>query len=138
MSTSEIYKSETHRVRTPNGTMYGFIRENPDGTINGFEFIIGKAGNDISPWAQVVGELATLAINNGTTLEQLINMFSGLTSGREARTMNSVCRSGPEGIWMILMRYKHSKFKALQEALGVGHDDDHKGPSVAPWAKVRR
>ena len=131
------YNSEVIRVRTPNGTLFAFFLENADGTLNSIQLTIGKAGNDISPWAMAVAELMTKLIQTGSTLEDLIVLMSGLTSGREARAIGSTCRSGPEGVWQALMRYKRGKFEELNEKLGITDNDDYKGPSVAAWARTR-
>ncbi len=137
MSTSsrnpDIMDSEVYRVRTPNGTLTAIIIENHDHTINSFQLLLGKAGNDISPWCDALAGIMTLAINNGVKIDQLINCLNGLTSGREARSLGSTCRSGPEGVWMALMRYKRSKF----EATNVNTDDNTRGASVAAWARTR-
>lgn len=135
-SNPNVLASESFRVTTPNGTLFAFIAEKPDGTVDSFQFILGKAGADTAAWASAVAGLMTLLIAKGATIEELIDTLGGITSGRESRTLQSCCRSGPEGIWMALMRYKRSKFELLSEKLGL-NEQTHKGPSVAPWAKIR-
>lgn len=128
--------SEAFRIRTPNGTLFAFVIENHDGTINSFQLTIGKAGNDVAVWANAVAELMNLVIAKGGTLEELLAALSGITSPREARSLGSTCRSGPEGVWMALVRYKRSKFEELSKTLGV-ENDNYRGATVAAWARTR-
>src|SRR5881628_1596462 len=103
---NSILPSESFRIRTPSGSLTVFVIENEDKTINSFQFFIGKAGNELSAWSSALAAIMNLAIKNGITLEQLIDELSGITSDREARALGSSCRSGPEGVWMALIRYK--------------------------------
>ena len=60
---NSILKNEVHRVYTPNGTLFAIIVENEDGSVNSFQFSIGKAGNDVAPWANAVADLMNLFID---------------------------------------------------------------------------
>lgn len=131
-----MLENEVIRVRTPDGTLFAIVIENADGTINSFQFTIGKAGNAVTAWATALAGIMTLAVKNGVTLEQLMSELSGITSEREARSVGSTCRSGPEGVWMALVRYKRSRFAKVAEAIGI-EDRNYRGASVAPWAKHR-
>lgn len=131
----QILQNEVIRVRTPNGTLFAIIVENEDKSIHSFQFTIGKAGTDVTAWACAMAEMMTLCIKKGATLEELIETLSNITSSREARSIDSNCRSGPEGLWMALVRYKRSKFEELNKLLGV--DKHSRGASVAPWANTR-
>lgn len=128
--------SEVIRVRTPQGTLFAIVVENHDGTINNFQLTIGKAGNDVAVWANAVAGLMNLVIQKGGTLEDLLTTLSGITSSRVARSIGSTCRSGPEGVWMALLRYKRGKFEQLSHNLGV-EEDNYRGPTVAAWARTR-
>lgn len=132
----ETLENEVIKIRTPDGTLFAIVIENKDGSINSFQFTIGKAGSAVTAWATALAGIMTLAIKNGVTLEQLMSELSGITSEREARTLGSICRSGPEGVFMALMRYKRSRFEKVAESLGMV-DKDNRGASVAPWARQR-
>lgn len=132
----EVLQNEVIRVRTPDGTLFAIVVENDDGSINSFQFTVGKSGTAVTAWANALASIMTLAIKKGATLEELMSELSGITSDRSARTVESTCRSGPEGVWMALVRYKRSKFSKIAEMLGTD-DRNYNGPSVAPWAKQR-
>lgn len=130
--------NEVIRVRTPDGTLFAIVVENADGSLNSVQFTIGKAGASVAAWANALAEVMTLSIQKGASLEELITVLSGITSQREARSLGSTCRSGPEGVWQALVRYKHSKFAVLSKVLGMHEEKDNsRGASVAPWARTR-
>ena len=130
-----VYESEMVRVKTPDGMLYLLIMENKDKTIAGFRITIGKAGAPIAAWTYALSEMMNLALKQGASLDDIINTLRDITSDRVAYTMTTPCRSGPEGVWQALMRYR-------QGGPTVDHTDlDEKsvrGASVAPWARQRR
>lgn len=126
--------SVTIRIRTPDGTLFAIINER-DNKPESFMLKIGKAGLAVGAWANALGAVMTLAIEKGATLDELINTLANITSDRSARTIESNCRSGPEGVWMALVRYRKVDDLILTE-----EDESFKGTrgaSVAPWARVR-
>lgn len=135
MST-DISNSEVIRVRTPDGTLFAIIMENEDGSPKEVQLSIGKAGSALSAWVYSVAGLITLALKNGQTLESVIEVLGGITSDRSPRIIGNNCRSGPEGVWMALMRYRQSKFQQVAEQLNEPREN-YRGASVAPWARLR-
>jgi hypothetical protein len=130
-----VYPSELIRSRTPDGTLYLLVMEKPDNSgIEGFQITIGKAGSPLAAWASAVASLMTLALKKGATLEEILTLLSGITSDGKPRTIDTTARSGPEGVWQALMRYRQRP--------AVDHDDlderSVRGASVAPWARQRR
>jgi hypothetical protein len=130
--TTQVFESEVIRAKTPDGTLYLLVMENKDKSIAGFKISIGKAGAPVAAWASALAEIMTLAIQKGATVEDLLTTLSGITSDRVARAATSVCRSGPEGVWQALIKYRQRPV--------VDHDAAEqatRGASVAPWAKQR-
>lgn len=120
------------RIRTPDGTMNVFIIENKDGTVNSFQIAIGKAGLPLGAWAQATAALMTLCIQRGASVDELMFTLSNISSDRTARTLESNCRSGPEGIWMALARYKKQA-----DVILIEEEPHFRGASVGPSARVR-
>lgn len=135
MFTEKSYDSELIRVRTPDGTMYVLFMKNKDNTIAGFKITIGKAGAPVAAWASALAEMMNLVLEKGGTIEDILTVLSGITSDRNVRSVNSVCRSGPEGVWQAIVRFR-------QGGPVVDHHDlderSVRGASVAPWARQRR
>ncbi len=124
--------SESIRIRTPDGMLYAIIVENQDGTINHVQLSIGKAGSALSAWVHATAALITLAIQKGATVEELMNTLSNITSDRAPRTIESTCRSGPEGVWMALVKYQRNT-----EILMMEDEPTLRGASVGPGARIR-
>lgn len=124
----------TIRIRTPDGTLFVMVNEK-DGKPESIFLQIGKAGAAVGAWANALAGILTLAIEKGATLDELINTLANITSDRSARTIESNCRSGPEGVWMGLVRYRK-----IDDLIMIEEDEHYKGTrgaSVAPWARVR-
>lgn len=115
---TNLYKSYNMKVRTPDGTMFVNILE--DVNNQPFQVIIniGKAGSQVAAWAQGLAACISAGLQNGVKIETFLTELSSITSDKEARTVNSNCRSGPEGVWKALVRYRNERFKELQEQLG--------------------
>jgi hypothetical protein len=132
--TTAVFESELIRAKTPDGTLYLLVMENKDKSIAGFKITIGKAGTPLAAWASSLAEMMNLALSKGATYEDIISILSGITSHRSVRTANSECRSGPEGVWQALIKYRQRP--------AVDHYDiderSTRGASVAPWARQRR
>lgn len=133
MST-QVWKSEMVRARTPDGTLYLTIMKNEDDSIAGFQINIGKAGTPLTAWAMALAEIMTLAVNRGATLEDLLVSLSSITSDGKARTMDTTARSGPEGVWQALLRYRQG-WPEEREADRRLIEKGSRGASVAPWAR---
>lgn len=125
----------TIRIRTPDGTLFVWVNEK-DNKIESVKLQIGKAGAAVAAWADAMAAMINLALSHGTTLDELIETLSNITSDRSARTIESNCRSGPEGVWMALIRYRKRDDLILYEDEEAIHGT--RGASVAPWAKIRR
>jgi hypothetical protein len=130
--TTQVFESEVIRAKTPDGTLYLLVLEK-DKKVEGFKISIGKAGAPVAAWASALAEVMTLALQKGATIEDLMATLSGITSDRVARSATSTCRSGPEGVWQALIKYRQRP--------AVDHNAaEHatRGASVAPWARQRR
>lgn len=133
---TEFFKSEVIRVRTPDGTLFAIIMENDDGSPREVQLSFGKAGTALAAWAFSLAGLITMNLQAGMPLEKIIDVLGGITSDKSARIIGNNCRSGPEGVWMALMRYRQSKFQQVAESLNEPREN-YRGASVAPWARLR-
>lgn len=132
------YKSVVMKVRTPDGTVFVNVMENEDG--KPFQVIvnIGKAGSAVAAWAQALGSMISIALQteDEKAFDKIITELSSITSSGTARSITSRCTSGPEGVWMALIRYRRAKFIELESSLGSLLDEDDEDAPLT--ASVRR
>jgi hypothetical protein len=104
--------SVTWEVKTPDGTMFVHVLED-EGRPVGLMVNLGKAGSAISAWAQATSALATLALEKGAGINELIQELSGLSSDRPpSKYANGVTiRSALDGIAYALMQYKNHSYQ---------------------------
>ena len=108
------------RVPTPDGTAFVHIIEYAMGKPAHVIVNIGKAGVSVAAWAEAVARLCTMLLERGVSLNELIDELSAITSERvKIMADNSKIRSGPEGIAVALIKYRHGKFRELKNALGT-------------------
>lgn len=140
------YNSLIVRVRTPDGTLFATISENKEGEPFMVQFNIGKAGASVGAWSQALAATISMGLQAGIPIHKFIEELSGISSDRTARSLGSSCRSGPEGVYMALLRYTKQRFNELQEQLGVDNnfdddddetDDESGRASVSNRARVR-
>jgi hypothetical protein len=115
----EKFDNITMQVPTPDGTMFVSIMENDKGLPVGIQVHIGKAGAPLAAWSNALSRIMTLALDKGATINDLIEELSGQTSDKARMTTNGESvRSGVEGVWVCLIRYKRDKFELVSQALG--------------------
>lgn len=124
-------RSDTMQVRTPDGTLFLTVVENPDKTLNSFHITIGKAGAPIAAWSSAVSALMTLAVDKGAQIEDLLVALSNLSSDRVTYNSSGMCRSGPDGVWQGLMLYREgvriivpANERPRGARIGVWHRED--------------
>jgi hypothetical protein len=89
--------------------MYVIVMEHAPGIIAQVQLILGKSGGSAYAWAFACAELVNELFKKNTPLTQVINLLSGITTGKSAYVGKGVeCRSGPEGLAIALMRYRNS------------------------------
>lgn len=118
----EVYDSITIGVNTPDGKMFVAIIED-EGKPVGINIYIGKAGAAIAAWAEGMSNMATLAMSNGASINDLISELSNQTSSKavkDRRSQNNI-RSGLEGVVYALLKYRRERYKQLIADIGP-HD----------------
>lgn len=122
----EKFDSVTIQVPTPDGMMFVAIMENTDGSPIAVQIHIGKSGAPLAAWSNALSRIMSLALDKGATINDLIEELSSQTSDKSRTTTNGESvRSGVEGVFVALMRYKRDKYAAL----GV-HDERVRGPRL--------
>lgn len=119
-----VFDSVVSKIRTPDGTMFVNVLENIDGEPIGIIINIGKSGSSVAAWAQALASICTAALQNGTKLEALLTELSCVTSTGSARSSEVVVTSGPEGLYVALLKYRRTKFEELKAVLGTDFSDD--------------
>lgn len=108
------------RVPTPDGTAFVNIIEDENGKPMHIIVNIGKAGVSVAAWAEATSRLLTMLLERGVTLNELIDELSSITSEKvKIMSDNSKIRSGPEGIAVAFIKYRHGKFNDLKKTLGA-------------------
>jgi hypothetical protein len=126
----EVCNCSVIEVTTPDGTMFVTILELNNKPI-GFRLEIGKSGSTLRAWCEAVGQLATLAIQAGISLDDIITELSNLSSDKLVFTGKQVpVRSGPDGFVVALMRYRQSKYDEMLGVLGVNNTKRRRPPKL--------
>lgn len=102
-----LYDNITFNIRTPSGTANIIIVEDSPGKIETIFFTIGKAGSDINAWAYALAESVTMILKTQSINDVLV-LLSNITSSRSTYAPDGIaCRSGPEALYIALMRYRN-------------------------------
>lgn len=109
MNLEQALPTYSYRVETPDGTMFIHIVENERGLPCQVHINIGKAGTNLSAWADAAARLVSRLLPN---VHGAIEELTGITTSRFRRMpKGEVIRSGPEGIAYALLKYNGEKFK---------------------------
>ncbi len=101
----------TVRVETPDGTMFVTIAENvKDNKPILVHIHIGKVGLAVSAWADALSRSITLALKNNISLFKVLEEVSNITTDSlRVLSKGMICRSGPEGVAIAIMKYHRMK-----------------------------
>lgn len=108
------YKMESHRVETPDGTLFVNIVEDDNRKPIMIQVSGMKTGTPAFAWADALSRLCNIALNNGVDFMTLVEELSNITSSKAIRLVSGAAvRSGPEGFAVALMRYRDSRQEAI-------------------------
>lgn len=129
MALRNAFRSETVMVRTPDGTMFTNIMEDKKGNPFQIQINIGKAGHSVSAWSFAMAELCSAYLQKGGTINELIAMLSGITTNKYLRNIDgAVCRSGPEGLVITLLKYRDGKFADVARSIEINDENAYYRP----------
>jgi len=98
------------RIDTPDGTMFVTVIENEQGDPFNLHVFIGKTGTQIRAWTDAVQALASLALEKGAHITDIITALSLVTSHKTTMHRGIIpIRSGPEGVAFALKTYLSGK-----------------------------
>lgn len=98
------------RVPSPNGQMFVIVIENGKGKASEFQIHIGKAGSDVAAWASGLANLATMILERGGTITDLIVKLSNTSSAKLVYTQDRTpVRSGIDAFVVALYQYQRYK-----------------------------
>jgi hypothetical protein len=121
MEQEKAYKSFSVRVVTPDGTMFVHITEDEQGVPQWVSINIGKAGTNLSAWADACARLVSRLLPN---VHIAIEELTGITSSRfRQMATGEMIRSGPEGIAYALLKYRGAKYKEEADKLRIRRRD---------------
>jgi len=105
------------RVPTPVGNITVFIGEF-DGKPRHLQIFGGKAGTEFFSHCATIAALGTELLEKDDGFEKLLEHLSSNTTSKSVREGDVVIRSGSEGIFNALLKYKHLKLKEFSEMFG--------------------
>lgn len=124
------FASVTFQIPTPDGNMFVTITEDDDGKPNAVWIHIGKSGSAVGAWSNTLARTMTLALDHGATINDLLVELSSQTTDKFRITPEGeAVRSGIEGVWVALMKYKRDKFEQVSKTLG-DIDERGRGPRL--------
>lgn len=104
---------------TPDGRMFVHISEH-NGMPVDIRINIGKAGTNLNAWGEACARLVTRLLPK-IGVHGVIEELSGITSsGLKVLEKGGICRSGPEGIALALLKYRKQKYKENRPARRSG------------------
>lgn len=116
MSKEGFFRSVNYMIRTPDGKMFVTIMEDDDGKPFKIQINVGKAGYSLSAWSNALSRMIDRSLEFGVSLDALINELSEITSDKVVMDATYICRSGPEGVVIALMKYNQDKnLKEVEE-----------------------
>ena len=104
----DIFNGFSFRYSTPDGTAYINISEFESGKIHDITFSIGKAGTNVNAWSYALAKMVVHALHNGAELNDVVNLLSNITSARVVRHSGHNIYSGPEALFLALVKYRQS------------------------------
>lgn len=126
-----IYENVAFHIKTPEGTANIIIAEEEPGKIYKIFFNIGKAGNGVNAWAYALAEVVVDSINRGAEINDMISLLSNITSSRPTYDKDGIaCRSGPEALYLALMRYRNINKDAFSKAKKIKYSEDYRSPKL--------
>lgn len=99
----------TFQIPSPDGTAYIQILEYPDkpGEIYRIIFQLGKAASPVNAWADALARMVSAALNNGVSINSILDELSEITTDKSVRHGTMFCRSGPEALYIALLQYRN-------------------------------
>ena len=123
-----IFNSLTYQIRTPDGMMYVNLLEDKDNSLVMIDVQIGKAGGSLRVWAHTMGRMLTMLLEHGAYIDDLIEELNGQFTDKLAIHQGGIkVRSGPEGIYVALVKYKSDKYNRLAKELKVDKNNEFRG-----------
>jgi len=102
--------SYVYDIKTPEGDAFIIITE--DGNkIFSVQVMMGKSGASIRAWSEAIGNMITLALEGGISLDKIIETLSSIHSDRVTYHKGIEIRSGIVGIVRGLLLYQAEKIK---------------------------
>ena len=109
MGTMEMYENYTFSLSTPDGEATIIISEQPNGNIYRTDIIIGKAGSSVAAWCNGFSRMLTFALNQGVSLDLVIEELTDIASDRFQFSDGIPIRSGPEAMAIAFKKYRALK-----------------------------
>jgi len=103
----ETLRSKTNMIDTAYGKLYVTVTEHEEKPVEIF-CIIGKSGKSTTAKAEVIGRLASLALQYGASIEEIIDQTKGISG--EVLAGNPPILSIPDAVAKVLTKlYKRKE-----------------------------
>lgn len=123
----EFFDSISFRVKAPEGAFTIFFDEDrKTHKLVRISAFAGKTGSSQAAWLDAFCRIMSRQLERGfLTLEEIETELSSIKTDKSLISVEGVeCTSGPEAIFIAILRYKNEKFKELRKQLGYSSQGD--------------
>ena len=99
---------ETHRIDTPQGTLYVTINEDWSGEPFELFMTIGKSGGTIESFSEGLARMVSLNLRSGVKLDSIIDQLQNIRSPEVQFDNGETIYSVPDAVATVLERYQES------------------------------
>jgi ribonucleoside-diphosphate reductase alpha chain len=99
---------ETHRIDTPQGTLYVTINEDWSGDPFEMFMSIGKSGGTIESFSEGLARMVSLNLRSGVKLDSIIDQLQNIRSPEVQFDNGETIYSVPDAVATVLERYKET------------------------------
>lgn len=116
---NKAYINDTILVRTPVGNITVIVVEDNGKPVHLF-IHGGKNGTELSAYCDSIARLGSELLQYENGLDKIMEHLSSISTGMSTKdyTTGIECRSGAEGIYIALTKYKNNKYKELMQIFG--------------------
>lgn len=113
------YINDTILVRTPIGAITVVVVEDNGKPVHLFIYG-GKNGTELSAYCDSIARLGSELLQYKNGLDKIMEHLSSISTGMTTKDYATgvECRSGAEGIYIALMKYKQHKYQDLMQVFG--------------------
>lgn len=116
-----VYQTLNFKIPSPVGDVFVAVGEDRRRKPVLLIITIGKSGSEVQAWSNVFSRFATEMLESGKVeIHDIMQLLSSTTSDRSRQTKEGInVRSGPEAVYLALVKYQQERYKELSKSLGL-------------------